>query len=458
MLNGGQRNKKRYSVIECNRLVDGVDGLFQDMPVGALIFSLIRADDFKLEYANHEATVLLGTEHESCQGLRLGDLFFGGQERRLTRNLLKVVKTGNRFESDELFYRNDSIDRYTYRLIAYPLSDKHLVVTLQDITKQKRLEEELRESKARLRALTETAFEGMVVHVDGTIIYANPAFGAMFGYKDSQLVGLRLVDLVAPESREPLVNAISNKSEYSFKTSGKKRSGALFPIEIAGKYCMVEGQVARIAVIRTVPERELVKSLEAEIRELSQLSNTDGLTGLVNHRHFQDCLAREVERSRRTGLPLSLIMIDIDRFKDLNDRYGHQTGDAVLMRLAKILCEGRRINDIVARYGGEEFAILLADTPPAAAAKVAERLRARVASETIACREHRFSNEVTLSFGVASCPLDASEPYDLVYAADSALYEAKRLGRNRVELASSSVNSKSELLLLADPLAVPIRQ
>ena len=134
---------------------------------------------------------------------------------------------------------------------------------------------------------------------------------------------------------------------------------------------------------------EMNRELEAKIHErthelaeanarLAQLAVTDGLTGLYNHRHFHERLALEVERSQRSGLPLSLLMLDVDHFKQFNDTFGHPAGDEVLRQLARVLADTRRANDVVARYGGEEFAVILVDTAKFTAAKVAERVRERV--------------------------------------------------------------------------------
>jgi diguanylate cyclase (GGDEF)-like protein len=168
---------------------------------------------------------------------------------------------------------------------------------------------------------------------------------------------------------------------------------------------------------------------------LEQLARTDGLTELFNHRHFQRSLVREVERSHRSQLPLSMMMIDVDHFKHYNDENGHMAGDAVLKAVAKLLAEGRRLNDVVARYGGEEFALLLLDTPRESAASLAEQLRDKVEQAEMAHEASQPGGRLTISVGVATCPDDATTPDSLVAAADAALYRAKRKGRNRVELA-----------------------
>jgi diguanylate cyclase (GGDEF)-like protein len=173
---------------------------------------------------------------------------------------------------------------------------------------------------------------------------------------------------------------------------------------------------------------------EANAR-LAQLAVTDGLTGLYNHRHFFERLALEVERSGRTGLPVALFMIDVDHFKKYNDRNGHPAGDEVLRQLAKLLAEGRRVNDFCARYGGEEFAVVLIDTPKLAAYQLAEKLRERIAGHVFPHGAAQPGGAITVSVGVASFPDDAGDPEALVRAADDALYKAKHAGRNQVVLA-----------------------
>jgi diguanylate cyclase (GGDEF)-like protein len=197
---------------------------------------------------------------------------------------------------------------------------------------------------------------------------------------------------------------------------------------------------------------EMNRELEAKIAErtaelaeansrLAQLAVTDGLTGLYNHRHFHERLALEVERSVRNGLPLSLLMIDVDHFKVYNDRHGHPAGDELLRQLARLMGDGRRANDFVARYGGEEFAIVLVDTPKLTAAQLAERLRDRTAAQPFQQLPAVQGETLTISIGVASFPDDSTDAEGLVRAADAALYDAKHAGRNCVVLAAPAKRS-----------------
>jgi diguanylate cyclase len=173
--------------------------------------------------------------------------------------------------------------------------------------------------------------------------------------------------------------------------------------------------------------------LEAHNAELGRLASHDPLTGLVNRRRFDLIAAHEVVTARREARPLSLLSLDVDHFKRINDRYGHLAGDELLRALAELL-EGRlRERDVVARWGGEEFLVLLPGTDLAGAAAIAEQLRGAVAGASLLA-SHELT--VTVSCGVAAVDADATAPIETAYrAADRALYAAKAAGRDRVEVA-----------------------
>jgi len=171
-------------------------------------------------------------------------------------------------------------------------------------------------------------------------------------------------------------------------------------------------------------------------RVVERQAVTDSLTGLANRRQFYEVLGREYERAQRFGQPVSLILLDIDDFKVINDSKGHLAGDAVLHSVAATLAEVIREIDLAARYGGEEFAVLLPQTGPEGAANLAERLRTEIAARSI-----RFGTEeitgVTASFGVAAGPVHDQTQIDLIASADAALYQAKREGKNHVTVSGA---------------------
>ncbi len=178
--------------------------------------------------------------------------------------------------------------------------------------------------------------------------------------------------------------------------------------------------------------RETARELKSIREKLKQLSITDDLTKVYNHRFLMDCLKLEFKRAERCQYPISLMMLDIDRFKTYNDTHGHMAGDRVLRRIADILKETVRQTDILARYGGEEFAVILIRTTLAEAYQIAERVRKAVEGFPIEHGETQPKGRLTVSVGVSTLTRQVSSIETLVKTADDALYEAKRMGRNRV--------------------------
>jgi diguanylate cyclase (GGDEF)-like protein len=203
----------------------------------------------------------------------------------------------------------------------------------------------------------------------------------------------------------------------------------VMPIEVAtmARHCLVQITDVSMAV-----ERE--KQLREKTQELESQSYTDGLTGIANRRNFDSYLEDEFRRAKRSVTPLSLIMLDVDYFKNYNDNYGHQKGDQVLIQVASALSSViNRSGDLLARYGGEEFAAILSNTHAEGAYRMAEEMRSIVEAQAI---EHGYSKVakcITISLGVATLiPTLDSSPSRLIDAADRALYQAKASGRNRV--------------------------
>ncbi len=174
---------------------------------------------------------------------------------------------------------------------------------------------------------------------------------------------------------------------------------------------------------------DMATRIAAQKAALTEVAISDPLTGLHNRRSFQVRLAEEVERTRRSQVPFTLLLLDLDHFKQVNDRFGHQAGDRALQAVAAVLHKQLRAVDLPARIGGEEFAVLLPDTAGAGALEAAERLRAAIAAHQVPHQHATIT--VSASIGVAWCPAHADTGDGLLRVADQALYQAKRAGRNR---------------------------
>jgi len=293
----------------------------------------------------------------------------------------------------------------------------------------------------------------VIVDNNGDIALVNEQAEKVFGYSRSEMVGREVELLVPPRYHQ---HHTRYRTHY-FHTPerrpmdnghvlyGRRRDGSEFPAEISLSPLEVEGQCWVICIIRDITAR---RDYELELEEqgrklrvanelLTELATLDGLTGLKNHRAFHERLSEEFERALRYKSPLSIVMADVDHFKEFNDAFGHLAGDEVLVKFGLILLAGARQMDTVARYGGEEFVILLPNIDSAGAIASAERFRRAIETAVWPLRP------ITASFGIATFRVASESEISvggycfanckaLVDAADQALYEAKRGGRNRV--------------------------
>jgi diguanylate cyclase (GGDEF)-like protein len=189
----------------------------------------------------------------------------------------------------------------------------------------------------------------------------------------------------------------------------------------------------RREMLRVISHQVAISVQNAQmVSKLEEMATTDGLTGLINHRTFQDRLSEMLARAQRSGRHLTTVLCDIDHFKSVNDTYGHPVGDEVLKQVAKVLASSVRAIDMVARYGGEEFAVVLEETDAEGALLLAERIRSQV--EALRFDSDQGPFQCTLSLGVAVYPQHGTHKQSLIEHADEALYEAKEGGRNRAVL------------------------
>ena len=315
---------------------------------------------------------------------------------------------------------------------------RRLADTLDEMAERLQLTNEaFKASEARYKLLAENTAD-VVTHIDssGVRTYASPACQALLGYSPRELIGGDPIDLAHPHDRPQLammLEALQLGAEFpALQYRARRRDGTYVWVEIMGR--ALGGNLGAMLSLRDVSRRKSAEDrLEEANRNLLMLASTDGLTGLANRRSFDKALMRELARCSRDGLPLALLLVDVDHFKRYNDSYGHQEGDQCLKRLSHLLRGmARRPGDVAARYGGEEFAVILPNTGADGGLHFAESLRTAVEQLSIPhCRSSY--GIVTVSVGIAcETPVPGSDSTILQHA-DAALYSAKAGGRNRVE-------------------------
>jgi diguanylate cyclase (GGDEF)-like protein/PAS domain S-box-containing protein len=303
----------------------------------------------------------------------------------------------------------------------------------------------LRESEARFRGLVSQSLVGIVMIEGGKLTYTNPRFDEIFGYSSAEVRGMTPLELVVESDRALVAENIANRVggttdrvELTFR--GLRKDGSVVDIESHGSAMNLGGEPLLVTVImditeRTRAERELQRLHEA----LREQSIHDALTGLYNRRYLDDSLARELVRAERAAAPISVILGDLDHFKQVNDTRGHLAGDEVLRAFGELIRRHARGSDICCRYGGEEVLLVLPGMSERDAVDRAELLRSAIAAAPV---EHDGTPiSVTASFGVAGFPHDGRTADEVIAAADAALYTAKAAGRNRVELCAGPVNA-----------------
>jgi diguanylate cyclase (GGDEF)-like protein len=233
--------------------------------------------------------------------------------------------------------------------------------------------------------------------------------------------------------QRPYVFAFQHSRPVTGGIDWMRQDGTFFPVKDAtgqvSAVCVTLYDATDVAVSHHKIE-EANQKLQVAMAELERLSNQDALTGIYNRRHLERHLQLEINRVRRYGGDLSLVMFDLDHFKRVNDTYGHVAGDAVIRAVADRVSNSIRDTDLFARYGGEEFCLALPVTPIGGALQLAERLRQRIEREPIVFDGKTIA--FTVSLGVAEMSNTIGKPADFIEHADQALYQSKASGRNRV--------------------------
>ena len=338
----------------------------------------------------------------------------------------------------------------------YTEKDVEAVLMIADLTGEiaarKRAEEALRESEERYRSVIAALFEGVILmDADGAIRASNASAERILGIPAGEMAAWAALESrwhaihedgsPFPGGTQPVWLTLQTGEPCHDIIMGiHKPDGTLAWISLNSRALCLPGDAQPYAVVTSFADITERKRAEHELRalqaQLREQAIRDPLTGLYNRRYLDETLRRELARAARDGYPLSLLMLDVDRFKRLNDTHGHPAGDEVLRLLGGLLQQHARISDIPCRYGGEEFVLVLLDVSPEVARERAERMRRDFADLRIAFGGAEI--QATLSIGVSSYPDHGQTAGELIRAADLALYDAKQSGRNRVCYAGAS--------------------
>lgn len=346
-------------------------------------------------------------------------------DRAVLDRLRHCLRTGDRFEGEAINYRKDGSTywvRWHVSTVSDPEWGQCFLAIQRDITERVRQEHELR----LLSQAFETGQGVLITDAHANIQRVNAAFTEITGYPQEEILGRNPNILQSGETDADVYRQmwadLERQGHWTGEIWNRRRDGTLIPeSETITAVHDEHGRVTNyVAVFQDISER---KRLE---EELHQQAFFDRLTELANRRHMEEALDREMERARRYDTSLSLMLIDIDHFKSVNDEHGHEVGDEVLARFARLVEGQLRDADLLGRWGGEEFLILLPHTQLEQALEVGERIRnavSRAAFPTV--------GSLTLSGGLTE--YRGGEPRrDLIQRVDAALYTAKTAGRNRL--------------------------
>jgi diguanylate cyclase (GGDEF)-like protein/PAS domain S-box-containing protein len=404
---------------------DNFQAIFANAPVS---LALSRLSDNVLIDANQSAAALVETPLDEVRGRPAPDFWVNPEDRD---KLLELVRREGQVNGFQTELRTRLGGRFFAEMTATLVQidgAPAILSGIADVTLRKRAEEALLRRETMVRTILDAAPSPLIVSrlEDGQVLFINEPAAEMFELPLDQALGRQTPDFYErPEDRQTVVESLSRTGRVDgLAVRLRTLRGRRFWGLVNARLFDLDGAPTMMVGFADVSEQ---KVLEEKLRTEA---TTDALTGLFNRRHFVELAEVELTRAARYGYPISVVMLDLDHFKDINDTYGHAFGDVVLHELAGVLRKHLRRGDVIGRIGGEEFAVLLPQTETTPAVATLERIRGAV--ETMALNGvAKSARRVTVSIGLVE--LRPGETLDEVLRrADGALYKAKATGRNRL--------------------------
>jgi diguanylate cyclase (GGDEF)-like protein/PAS domain S-box-containing protein len=434
---------------QLNAELSARNSLFTSFLNNGPFVSYIKDADGRLVFYNTQLARHFGIDEQAWIGRSNEELWPSAVAKELRKNDDSVLNEGKPIEVIETTPAPDG-SASSWRSYKFPFRDgldqPMLAGMSIDITEQIRQQSQLEaalEEKLQLARSLENSTQIFQTFVrnnpnicffkssDGKYLAYNSRFAEHFGIDEQAWLGKTDMDVRPPREAEAVreldlevlaQQEVHQNIMHLLNARGQEvwHKVFKFPIRLPGGESILAGVALDIT-----QEIEKEQALEQANRQLEEMATLDALTGLANRRIFEDHITTDLALARRTGLPLCLVMLDIDDFKKRNDTYGHDAGDEALRALALVLKKSVRAGDITARIGGEEFAVLLTATPQSGARHYVERLQARI--QAIEC----VSGPITVSMGIAELHPAIAHWKQLLVEADKAMYAAKRAGKNR---------------------------
>lgn len=438
-----EEGRRRQVEVDADDERSRLNAILNNAGVGVLI----AERNARLVDVNNRWCQMFGYRRNDVRGvLKTGEIAHADEAEALEAHFAALLSGKIKSQTQECrFLRKDGTAFWglisTSTVLGKNGRHKWVVGMITDIDAQKKVEEELRESEERLRFITENTYDVVwQLDQDFRVTYINGADERMRGFSRPEVIDRHFRDMISPSSFPALDQAL----QAFPKVKGAGSWASNFEVEMRckdGGRVWAEVNLTHIhdnsgAIVGYIGvARDATQRRKAHER-LREQTIRDPLTGLFNRRYMDESLERELSRAVRDNLPLSLLMIDIDHFKKLNDTYGHQAGDEILKALGELIRHGARNGDLPCRYGGEEFLLVLPNMGFDTARERAEDWRRAFADLRVSFGDILLS--ATMSVGVATFPIHGASRDTLIEAADRALYAAKRGGRNRVVVAAET--------------------
>ena len=398
----------------------------------------VKDADGRFTLINRAYETALGRSRDEIAGKTVHDLYPPEFAARYAADDERVMRDGVVVEEERDAPHADGTV-HTYRMSRAPLRDPDgrvygLCAVGTDVSERRSMELELRRATQRFETAFADAPIGMaLVGLDGRWMRANRSLLDLLGYGEEELASLTFQDITHPDDLDADLAYVDQLlageiDHYTLEKRYYTKRGHLIWILLSGSLVRDDSgdPLHFIAQVQDISER---KRMEGRLRELAE---RDPVTDLFNRRRFEDELRLQVERSRRYGEQAALLLMDVDRFKAVNDRHGHRLGDAALRVVGRAIRERLRASDIVARVGGDELAAILCNVPIDRAAAIAEDIRTAVAGTSVSLGGESVS--ITLSIGLHPLDETTASAQEAFGAADRALYAAKSAGRDRVSI------------------------